>query len=186
VAVELAKEYRSLPREQLLEKVYDLGFNYPRCSHSCSQCVVAAYHDILGIDEVVVKAATSSCGGQAITILGTCGALIGGTMVLDCFFGRDLGQMSSVRVVDPTPMFDAVKVAGLLHSKFIEEFGDIHCAQIQQKLYGRFFYVLDPDEGEKLEEAKDRFFPKNCWHVIGSSARWVMEILIDKGVVVLD
>jgi len=37
-----------------------------------------------------------------------------------------------------------------------------------------------------LEEAKDKFFPKNCWHVIGSSARWVMEILIDKGVVLLD
>ena len=178
-----AKEYQSLTRDEILNKVYDLGSNYVRHSHSCSQCVVAAYHDILGIDEVIVKTATSSCGGQADSILGTCGALIGGTMVLDYFFGRGIDQMSSKVDVDATPMFDAVEIAEILRSKFIEEFGDIHCAQIQQKLFGRFFYVLDPDEMQKLQEAMDKSSPKNCLYVVGSSARWVMEILLDKGVV---
>jgi hypothetical protein len=76
-------KYQGLSRQELLDKVYDLGFNFEKYSESCSQTTAIALHEILDFDDVVVKVATSVCAGHAGEVIGTCGALIGGTMVLD-------------------------------------------------------------------------------------------------------
>ena len=81
------EKYRGLSRQQLLDKAQELGANYEKYSTSCSQCTVAALHDILGFDDSLVRASNSSCAGQAAQVTGTCGGLIGGTFVLDYYFG---------------------------------------------------------------------------------------------------
>ena len=68
----LNEKYRDLSKKQLLEKVYDLGVDFERYSGSCSQCTVAALHEMLGFDPVMVKIASTSCGGQAGCSTGTC------------------------------------------------------------------------------------------------------------------
>jgi len=74
--MKVREKYQNLPRAELLNKVYELGVNYEINSYSCSQCTVAALHEVLGFEDLLVKAATSLCGGVAFQLCGTCGGAI--------------------------------------------------------------------------------------------------------------
>jgi len=71
IEAKIREKYQGLTRQELIDKAYELGFNFERNSQSCSQCTVAALHELLDIDDVVVRIATSSCGGQADQVIGT-------------------------------------------------------------------------------------------------------------------
>lgn len=94
IKAKVREEYRGLSRQGLLDKAYELDFNCEMNSQNCCQCTVATFHELLGIDDVVVKVATSNEGGQADQVVGTCGGLIGVTIVLDYFFGRPAKNVS--------------------------------------------------------------------------------------------
>ena len=181
-------EYRALSRPELLDKAYELGAGYERVARGCSQCTVAALHELLGFDDVLVRAATSSCGGQALLVEGTCGAVIGGTMVLDCFFGRPADKLSPVDggKADVGALRSAVAVAALLSEKFEQEYGTILCPKIQEQLFGRTFSLRDPEEFALFERAGAHSDPSKCMAVVGNAARWTMEILLDQGTVELE
>lgn len=184
MAAKVKEEYRGLSRKELLQKVYDLGAAYEINSYSCSQSTVAALYRILDIPDALVKAASSNAGGTAMQLVGTCGGLVGGIMVLDYFFGRPIEHMSDEEVIqDPNinDLFVAQPVARSLVTKYIKEYGTITCANIQLQLYDRFFYLEDADEFKKLEEAGAHSNPEKCPRIVGNAARWTMEILLDKG-----
>ena len=88
IKAEVREKYRGLSRQELLDKAYELGFNYEKNSESCSQSTAAALHELVDIDDVVVRVATSSAGGHIGEVVGTYGGLLGGTLILDYFFGR--------------------------------------------------------------------------------------------------
>ena len=115
IKAKVRKRYHGLSRQELIGEAYKLGCDFVRNSHSCSQSVLAAFHELLDIDAAVVGASTSSCGGQAVRMLGTCGALIGGTMALDYFFGRPTEDMSHTEQVKVDSLMEAVSIAGLLY-----------------------------------------------------------------------
>ena len=175
------EKYRGLSREELLDKAYELGANYEKYSRSCCQSTVASLHELLDIDDIVVKVATTSAGGQAAQVAGTCGALIGGTMILDYFFGRPLEKVSHQETIQSNldALMNALEVAGLPYDKFIKEYGTILCPHIQAQLFGRHYYFLDPDDNRKFDEAGGH--EDKCTSVVGKAARWVMEILLDRG-----
>jgi C_GCAxxG_C_C family probable redox protein len=179
------KNYRSLSRQDLLNKAYEQGALYAQNSGSCSQGTVAALHEILVMDDLVVKVATSSCGGQAGMAMGTCGGLIGGTIVLDYFLGRPPEGMSnnSSKKADIDALMRALGSAKLLFDEYIEEYGTVFCASIQQQLFGRHFYFRDPDELRKFREAGSRTDHTKCMHIVGNAALWTMQILLDKDVI---
>ena len=187
VKAKVNPKYRGLSRQELQDKAYELGFNFEKNSTSCSQCTVAAIQEILDMDDVVVRVASSSCGGQTSQLLGTCGALVGGTMVLDYYFGRPLEKMSYKEFVQTNldAILSAGEVAGLLFNKYIKEYGTIICSHIMMQLFGRLYYVKDKGELEKFEAVGGHSAPDKCSHIVGSAARWVMEILLDKGAVEL-
>ncbi|MGD0920059.1 MAG: C-GCAxxG-C-C family protein [Thermodesulfobacteriota bacterium] len=184
----MKEEYRRLSREELLKKVYDLGAAYEINSFSCSQSAVAALYRVLDFPDALVKAASSNAGGTAMQLVGTCGGLVGGIMVLDYFFGRPFEHMSDKELIqDPNinDLFVAQPVARSLVTKYIKEYGTITCANIQLQLFGRFFYLEDPDEFKKLDEAGAHSNPEKCPRIVGNAARWTMEILLDNGAVKL-
>jgi len=185
VKTKVREKYRSLSRQELLDKAYELGFSYEKNSHSCSQTTVAALHELLGFDEVVVRVATSSHAGYAGLVVGTCGGLVGGAIVLDYYFGRPVKNMSYRECIQANlePLRDDTGVAKVLYYKYIKEYGTIICPHIQVQLFGRHYYL--PDEGEKFEKAGAHSDPKKCCHIVGNAARWVMEILLNKGAVEL-
>jgi len=145
-------------------------------------------HEMLDIDDAVVRVATSSAGGQAGRVTGTCGALIGGTIVLDYFFGRSAKEMSHS---DPAhasmgPLHEAVGIAGILFDKFVAEHGTIICPHLQTRLYGRPFFISDEQEMAKFEQLGGHTDPeKSCCRVVGNTSRWVMELLLAKNAISL-
>lgn len=183
--VKVRKEYRGLSKAQLLDEAYELGVEYEMASHSCSQSTVKALQVILGFKDVLVKASTSLCAGTAFQLVGTCGGLAGGIMVLDYYFGRPAAKMSVHGVAKENThlVLTAQATARLLCNKFIEEYGTITCAQIMAQIFGRLYYLEDPDELQKFENAGGHTDRHKCPQVVGKASRWVMEILTNKGIV---
>jgi C_GCAxxG_C_C family probable redox protein len=180
-------KYQGLTRPQLLEKVYQLGVGYETNSYGCSQCAVAALHEVIGFDDVIVKVTTSLCGGTASQAVGTCGALAGGIIVFDYFFGRPAGCLSSEAMIQDNVMAleSAQEAPKELVQKYINRYGTINCAGIMTRKFGRPYYLNDPDEFRKIEEAGAHTDPQKCLDVVGQAASWAMEILLDKGAVEL-
>jgi C_GCAxxG_C_C family probable redox protein len=183
----ITEKYRRLSRQQLLEKAGELGVDYEKHSGSCSQCTAAALREILGFEDIVVKVATSSCGGQAGLSTGACGGVIGGTIVLDYYLGRE-AEMVSAKQMIPQGMGElarAMETARLLCDRFIRDYGSILCPKVQEKIFGRSFNLQDPADWKAFEEAGAHTDPSKCMSVVGNAARWTLEILIEEGVVAL-
>jgi|SaaInl8_200m_RNA_FD_contig_81_759109_length_2236_multi_4_in_0_out_0_2 hypothetical protein len=182
----VTEPYQGLSKEQLLDKAYELGAAYEKNSFNCSQCVAASLHRILGFPDIIVKAACSNSGGTALQLLGTCGGLVGGIMVLDYYLGRPFEHMSDSEIM-MVPNVNDLKVpqqaARMLVDKYVQNYGTFTCANIQQQLYGRVFYFEDPEECQKFEDAGGHTNPDNAPRIVGNAAKWTLEILIDKGVV---
>ncbi len=142
----LTENYRNLSPKQLLEKAHELGIAYEKSSGSCSQCTAAALREMLGFEDIIVKVASSSCGGHAGFSTGACGGVIGGTIVLDYYLGRSADMVSAVQM-NPAGMAElarGMEAAQILGRKFIQEYGSILCPQIQSKIFGRAFNLQDP------------------------------------------
>jgi C_GCAxxG_C_C family probable redox protein len=183
IKAEITERYRGLSKEQLFDKAYELAYNYVKNSHQCSQSAAAAFCQLIGFDNKIVRALTTASGGHVGQVVGTCGALIGAVAVLDYYFGRDVDEMSLVETPDMEPVMRANEQALKLHEKFLRKWGATHCSMLTRQIYGRMFWFSDPDEMVKLGEAKDRVAPKSCWDVVGNAARWAMEILVDNGMI---
>lgn len=176
------EKYRALSRRQLLEKVEKLGIDYERFCGSCSQCAAAALREVLGFEDIIVKVATSSCGGQAGVSTGVCGAIIGGTIVLDYYLGRPAEMLSPAETLPRSHemLGNAMECARLLCDKFTKNYGSILCPGVQTKLYGRSFNLQDEKDWQAFIDAGAHSDPTKCMSVVGNAAKWTLEILLDK------
>jgi len=181
----LSEKYRDLSRQQLLEKGHELGIAYEKYSGSCSQCTVAALRELLGFEDVIVKIASSSCGGQAGFSTGACGGMIGGTIVLDYYLGRPAHMVSAVHMNTEgmAALAHGIETAQVLGRKFVQEYGSILCPQIQSRIFGRSFNLQDPADWKAFEEAGGHSDPSKCMNIVGNAVQWTLEILMEKGVV---
>jgi len=61
--------------EESAKKAYQKGKEYEKTYRGCSQCVIAALQDVLGVgSDDVFKAATGLAGGTGLTCDSRCGA----------------------------------------------------------------------------------------------------------------
>jgi C_GCAxxG_C_C family probable redox protein len=178
----ISEKYRGLSRPQLLEKVSELGVSFEKYSSSCSQCTVAALQEILGFEDVIVKVATSSCGGQVGFSVGACGGVIGGTIVLDYYLGRPAYMVSATQTIPQsmTELSRAMQSSQSFCDKFIRQYGSILCPQVQEKIYGRSFNLQDPADWNAFTDAGAHTDPTKCMSVVGNAARWTLETLLDR------
>jgi len=167
-------------KKELLEKAYELGFEYEKTYKGCSQCVIAAIQDTLDIrDDSVFKAATGLAGGGGLTGIGLCGGYAGGVMVLSQLLGRERSIFD-----DPERVrFRSFDLAKQLADEFIREFGTIICRDIQIKKFGRPYYLRDPEDFNKFEEAGGH--DDKCTDVVGKAAQMAVKIILDEGLVPL-
>lgn len=180
--VKIRDEHKAVPEDILLQRVYDFGAAYESHSFSCSQSTVAALYRILDIPDCLVRAACSNAGGAAGQLLGTCGGIVGGLMIIEYFFGRSFEHMSDNEiVVDPNleALNRSIQISKQLPDKFISAYGAINCSNIQLQLFGRLFYMADDEELQKFEKAGGHSNPKKCPHIVGNAAKWKLEILLN-------
>jgi hypothetical protein len=55
------EKYRHLDKNGLIQLAYDMGAAFEKNSFSCSQSIVCAINEIVGLNDTIVRCATSSC-----------------------------------------------------------------------------------------------------------------------------
>ncbi len=92
-------------------------------------------------------------------------------MFVGQFIGRKRKHFSES--FSSTGIFQIIKE---LHDRFIEEYGSVICSDIQKKLFGRSFNILNKDDKilfEKMGAHKDK-----CPIVVAKAAAWMVEIIL--------
>jgi C_GCAxxG_C_C family probable redox protein len=157
--------------QEALDAVFQRARDYERRCTGCAQSTVAAALDSLGLEaDDVFRAASGLADGIGLTGDGSCGALTGGVMVLGLVQGRKREEFS-----DPFAAMKSYQLAGELHRDFITRYGSCRCREIQERLMGRFFNLLDQ---KQLAEAMAFGMLEHCSTVVGNSARKTIELIL--------
>jgi C_GCAxxG_C_C family probable redox protein len=155
------------------KKAYDLAFLYEAERGSCPQCVLAALKETLNVgDEAVFQASHGLTGGTSLSSKGTCGALAGGMIAISCLVGRTAQEFH-----DGETKRLVFKYTKLLYNEFIEEYGSPLCCDVQTKLFGRSYNLMDKQEYEAFEKAGAHV--DKCPSVAGNVAKWTTEIILN-------
>jgi len=160
-------------RDVILEKAFESARNYERKCTGCAQTTIAGIFEVLGIEnDDVFRSASGLADGLGLTGDGSCGALVGGAMVIGYLFGRKKKDFSDM--MKPMTSYILTK---RLHNRFVERYGTCRCYDIQKSLMGRTFNLYDPSE---LKQATEYGMIDHCSKVVGTSARLTTEIIIDE------
>jgi hypothetical protein len=65
-----------------------------------------------------------------------------------------------------------------LHNIYLKEYGDIQCAMVHKKIFGRSFDQWDEEEFQEFLRLGGHV--DKCTSVVGNVARWTVEILQEK------
>ena len=156
---------------ELLENIGNTAYNYEKEYHGCSQCVLRALQEHLGLDsEGAFKAASALAGGVA-RMGETCGAVSGGIMAISLAFGRE-------RLEDATTSLGyarAMQHSSQLFNKVQAEFGSTRCWSIHESIFGRHFDLNNPDERTQFLEAGGH---EKCSGVVRKVAILAAEIIL--------
>jgi C_GCAxxG_C_C family probable redox protein len=162
-------------KKNLCNKAYKLGYEYEQTYKGCAQCIVAAVQDTLDIrNDAIFKGVTGCSGGGGSLCDTGCGAYVGGVVLLSTLWGRERDNFA-----DPDKVRARTsELARKLHARFIKEYGAVICRDMHMKLFGRFFYMADPEEAEKFDAAGAH--STVCPEVVGKAAKWVTEIILEE------
>ena len=160
-------------KKEIGDKAYKLGFTYEQDYHGCAQCVVAALQDVFDINNDDIFKTMTGCGGGGGGLCnGSCGAYVGGIVILSWLRGRERKNYSDVDVSE------TYALVRKLHQRFIDKYGTVICRDINTRVFGRPYYTADPEEYARFQEAGA--YDSKCTDVVGDAARWVAEIILEE------
>jgi len=157
------------------ERAYKLAYKYEAKYGGCAQTTLAAIFEVLNVDaKDVFKSATGLAGGIGVIGDGTCGAVVAGVIALSYFFGREYENFS-----DPErKRFETYKLAREFYQRFKKIFGSTRCHDIQRRLMGREFDLLDPKDWEDFLKAGGH--DDKCPSVTGTAAKIAVEMILER------
>jgi C_GCAxxG_C_C family probable redox protein len=163
--------------QTLAGKAADLAWKYEQTYGGCAQVVLASLKETAGgIGDDVFQAATGLAGGVGRSG-NACGALTGGVMALSCFWGRPYDDFA-----DPEKRrARTLDMSRRLVKKFEAQYDSANCSGIHLKMMGRSYDLSDAKESEQF--VKDGGHDDKCPSVCANSARWVLEILKEEGLI---
>jgi C_GCAxxG_C_C family probable redox protein len=162
----------------LAKKAHDLGFYFEKEFRGCGQCFIAAVYDTLDLPyDALFKSMSGLAGGVGMINDGNCGAYIGGVLILSNFVGRERGDFKD----NIGKRFEAYRLARKLRDRFVERYGSVTCGDIHQKIFGRYFNLLDSEQMALFDEMGGH--SDKCPEVVGGAAAWVIEILNEEGLI---
>jgi C_GCAxxG_C_C family probable redox protein len=150
--------------EEIGEKAGRLAEEYEKRCTGCAQSAVAGLLDALEIEnDEVFRAASGLADGIGLTGDGSCGSLTGCSLVIGLLFGRE--RKDHLDMMKPMKSYLLCRE---LHSDFIQHYGSCRCHDIQKKIMGRTFNLLDPEE---FEAAWQMGMLEHCSGVVGRAVR---------------
>ena len=160
--------------EHILNKAYELGERYEKECTGCAQTSIAAIFEALGIwNDDIFKAASGLADGLGLTGDGSCGALVGASMIIGYLFGRERKDFKDMQ--KPMKSYLMVKK---LHDQYIQKYGTCRCHDVQKSLMGRTFNLWDPKE---LKEAFKAGMMDKCSKVVGEVDKLATKIILKNG-----
>ena len=157
--------------EERKKEAGEKAYNYENQYHCCSQATLLALQEVLGLeDELALKAASSLCGGVALSGK-TCGALTGGVMAIGMKHGRgDLkeGFASVLKAMLP---------ANKLVRWFESEFGSTVCRDISGLEVTEEVLKMMMANPEAALKSLDPKMVEKCSQICRRTAEKVIEIL---------
>ena len=164
----------TISKDDILEKAYLLGKKYEKKCTGCAQTAIAAIFESLGIwNEDVFRSASGLADGLGLTGDGSCGALVGGSMVIGYLYGRGKDNFEDMN--KPMKSYALVKK---LHDKYINQYGTCRCHDVQKKLVGRSYDLWNAEE---LKEAFKAGVMEHCSDLVGNVARLTTKIILNSG-----
>jgi C_GCAxxG_C_C family probable redox protein len=139
--------------EAITEKASRLAAEYEKTCTGCAQSAVAGLADGIGL-----------------TGDGSCGALTGCAMVLGLVFGRERADHGDM--LKPMQSYLLCKE---LYEDFAERYGSSRCHDIQQKIMGRTYDLLEPGA---FEQALKDGMLEHCSQVVGSAVGKTAELIL--------
>lgn len=170
----------SRSKEEIIRDVHEQAYRTQINYRGCTQIVVKALTDHLGIfSQEVFRAATPFAAGVARKGE-QCGALTGALMVIGLCFGRnDLREAGQPKEFGVSPYSYTHDLAGEMFDKFKEAWGTIRCFDIQEKLVGRRMDTSDPEVQEMVKTGEYfNILSKKCCHVSSMAAKMAAEIIL--------
>lgn len=153
------------------KEVAENAIRYEREYHCCSQATLLALQEALGLeDELALKAASSMCGGVALSG-NTCGALSAGVMVMGMKQGRGDLKEGFENVMK------AMVPANKLVKWFEAEYGTTVCKDISGLEVNEEMLSLLSTQPEAALSALDPAMVEKCSNICGRTADKVLEIL---------
>jgi C_GCAxxG_C_C family probable redox protein len=160
-------------KEEIIERAFNLGERYEQECTGCAQTAIAGIFDAIEVkSNDVFKSASGLADGLGLSGNGTCGALVGGAMVIGYLFGRDRANFKD--------MFKPMKsylLTKKLHDAFLGKYGTCRCHDLQNSLMGRTFNLLDKKE---FQEAIESGMVKHCSKVVGNAAKLATMIILEE------
>lgn len=165
--------------KEILEKAYKLGFEYEAFYRGCSQATLGAIYDTLKIKhDAIFKAATGFAGGCGLTGIGLCGGYAAGVLAIGQLFGREYSNFK-----DPEGVrFENFKLVRKFTRSYIEALGSIICREVQMLRFGRPYYIADPEELTKFEEAGGH--RDKCTDVVGISTQLAVRFILEHNLLI--
>jgi C_GCAxxG_C_C family probable redox protein len=160
-------------KEEIIERAYVQGEKYEQECTGCAQTAIAGIFDAIAIrNNDVFKSASGLADGLGLSGNGTCGALVGGAMVIGYLFGRERKDFK-----DMLKPMKSYLLAKKLHDAFLERYGTCRCHDLQASLMGRTFNLLDKKE---FQEALKLGMIKHCSKVVGTAAKLATMIILEE------
>jgi C_GCAxxG_C_C family probable redox protein len=164
------------PRGETQTCVRD-GYRYEKECRGCAQCTIAAMFGVTGKkEEHLFRAANGFAAGMGLFGDGVCGGYSGGLLYMGTYAGRRFEFFDNDKAEKDLSM----RLAEKLHTRFMETYGSVICHDIHRDIFGRAFFIRDPEEKTAFEEAGAHKKDK-CPAVVGTAAQWTAEILMEEG-----
>lgn len=137
--------------EEIIQKAYDLGYEYEKKHGGCARCTVAALQDAIpfvAVDESLFRGSTCLDGGATPTQTQNCGAFTGAGMVMGYVCGSTRGETFEGNAKLAHQLLRKV------YHRFKEEYGTVLCEDVKK--------------GAKAD----------CPKVVSLAAKWTAEVLL--------
>jgi hypothetical protein len=140
-----------VPPEEIIEKAYQLGYEYEKDHGGCCRCTLAALQDALpfvAVDEGLFRGSTCLDGGAAPVNVQSCGAFTGAGMVI----GYVCGSRRAKKFTGSAKL--AHRLLHKVYDRFKEHYGTVLCRDVREGAEG------------------------DCPMVVGRAAQWTAEVLL--------
>jgi len=125
------------------------------------------------------KGGTRLEAGGGLIGIGACGGYVGGVMVVSQLLVRERSNFENPERI----RFKTFGLAKKLIDEFVSEFGTVICRDIQTKKFAKSYYIRDPGDFEKFEDAGGH--DDKCTDVVGKPAQMAVKLILDEILVVL-